>query len=132
MAWSEDGACAGHGTPRGRSEGRENSEGWPYHVVIRWLQTAIYDPGHRKSNTPGEIECLRSVVTVAGQTMQRVAPHLMCALMGRLHDAYLEPSIPPRMRMVLLELIELRASGWQLKTSTQMYYNPGKAFQHHE
>ncbi|KAH7965917.1 hypothetical protein HPB49_012132 [Dermacentor silvarum] len=78
------------------------------------------------------IECLRSVVTVAGQTMQRVAPHLMCALMGRLHDAYLEPSIPPRMRMVLLELIELRASGWQLKTSTQMYYNPGKAFQHHE
>lgn len=79
-----------------------------------------------------EIECLRSVVTVAGQTMQRVAPHLMCALMGRLHDAYLEPSIPPRMRMVLLELIELRASGWQLKTSTQMYYNPGKAFQHHE
>ncbi|XP_075538665.1 uncharacterized protein LOC142573048 [Dermacentor variabilis] len=77
-----------------------------------------------------EMECLRSVVTAAGKAMERVAPHVMCALMARLRDAFLEPGTSARSRKVLLELIELRASGWQLRSAAQqMYYHPGRTFQ---
>ncbi|XP_070388600.1 MIF4G domain-containing protein B-like [Dermacentor albipictus] len=77
-----------------------------------------------------EMECLRSAVTAAGKAMERVAPHVMYALMARLRDAFLEPGTSARSRKVLLELIELRASGWQLKSAAQqMYYHPGRTFQ---
>ncbi|XP_054931832.1 MIF4G domain-containing protein-like isoform X2 [Dermacentor andersoni] len=77
-----------------------------------------------------EMECLRSAVTAAGKAMERVAPHVTCALMARLRDAFLEPGTSARSRKVLLELIELRASGWQLRSAAQqMYYHPGRTFQ---
>ncbi|XP_054919922.1 uncharacterized protein [Dermacentor andersoni] len=66
-----------------------------------------------------QMECLKSAMTVAGKAMEKAEPHLMQAVMSQLHDAYFKPGISEHSRKVLLELIELHASGWQLKSSTQ-------------
>lgn len=71
-----------------------------------------------------EMECLRTAMTASGQAMQHAEPHLMCMLIVRLRDAFVIPSVHARSRMVLLELIELHASGWQMSPAQQMYYNP--------
>lgn len=90
------------------------------HVILRPPSLGTLD----------EMECLKSVMTATGKTMERVAPQLMRTLMARLRTAYLEPGTTAHMREILVELIELRASHWQLKSSTQMYNDPSKAFQH--
>ncbi|XP_075534116.1 uncharacterized protein LOC142567911 [Dermacentor variabilis] len=77
-----------------------------------------------------EMECLKSAMMAAGKTMEQADPHLMVVLMSRLRDAFIESTASARSRKVLLQLIELRASGWQLKSSAQqMYYYPPRAFQ---
>lgn len=78
-----------------------------------------------------EMECLRSAMTASGQAMQHVEPHLMCMLIVRLRDAFVIPNLHTRSREVLLELIELHASGWQMSPAQHMYYNPSGALQSH-
>ncbi|XP_065299720.1 uncharacterized protein [Dermacentor albipictus] len=66
-----------------------------------------------------QMECLKSAMTAAGKAMEKAEPYLMQAVMSQLHDAYDKPGISEHSRKVLLELIELHASGWQFKSSTQ-------------
>lgn len=79
-----------------------------FHVILRPPSLGSFD----------EMACLKLAMKATGKTIERVAPHLMRTLMARLRTAYLEPGITAHTREILFELIELRASRWQLKSST--------------
>lgn len=79
---------------------------------------------------PGEMECLRSVLTIAGRAVERDAPQRMATLVGRLRQAFVQPGLSAQARKTLLELIELHASGWQLNLAQQLYYFPYTSLEH--
>lgn len=79
---------------------------------------------------PGEMECLRSVLTIAGRAVERDAPQRMAALVGQLRHAFVQPGLSAQARKTLLELIELHASGWQLNLAQQLYYFPYTSLEH--
>ncbi|KAL3226193.1 hypothetical protein MRX96_049015 [Rhipicephalus microplus] len=68
------------------------------------------------------VECLRRALTTAGEAAERGAPARMAALVACLRDAFLSSDVPEEARLTLLELIELRASGWKLSLEQQLYY----------
>ncbi|XP_077485251.1 MIF4G domain-containing protein B-like [Amblyomma americanum] len=70
-----------------------------------------------------EMECLRSVLTSTGKAIEHVDPDLMKSLVQRMREALLEPELSALGRKTLLQLIELRASGWQLNRAQQKYYD---------
>ncbi|KAL3247065.1 hypothetical protein MRX96_057260 [Rhipicephalus microplus] len=61
-----------------------------------------------------KVECLRTALTTAGEAAERGAPARMAALVACLRDAFLSSDVPEKARLTLLELLELRASGWKL------------------
>ncbi|XP_049515222.1 CBP80/20-dependent translation initiation factor isoform X2 [Dermacentor silvarum] len=69
-----------------------------------------------------QIECLRSALKTAGKTAERAAPARMAALVACLRDEFLTPDASAETRLTLLELIELRASGWKFSAQQQLYY----------
>ncbi|KAL3218525.1 hypothetical protein MRX96_031519, partial [Rhipicephalus microplus] len=69
-----------------------------------------------------KVECLRRALTTAGEAAERGAPARMAALVDCLRDAFLSPDVPEDDRLTLLELIELRASGWKLSPEQQLSY----------
>ncbi|XP_075730940.1 MIF4G domain-containing protein-like [Rhipicephalus microplus] len=69
-----------------------------------------------------KVECLRRALTTAGEAAERGAPARMAALVACLRDAFLSSDVPEEARLTLLELIELRASGWKLSLEQQLYY----------
>ncbi|XP_075732042.1 MIF4G domain-containing protein B-like [Rhipicephalus microplus] len=69
-----------------------------------------------------KVECLRRALTTAGEAAERGAPARMAALVDCLRDAFLSPDVPEDDRLTLLELIELRASGWKLSPEQQISY----------
>lgn len=79
-----------------------------------------------------EMECLRLGMAAAGKAIQRMHPHLMYKLMTRVRDAFLEDGTTVRMRGILLEVIELHGSEWQLTPAQQMYYYPSRPVQRRE
>lgn len=79
---------------------------------------------------PAEMECLRSVLTIAGRAVERDAPQRMATLVGRLREAFVQPGLSAQARKTLLELLELHASGWQLNLAQQLYYFPYTSLEH--
>lgn len=79
---------------------------------------------------PAEMECLRSVLTIAGRAVERDAPQRMASLVGRLREAFVQPGLSAQARKTLLELLELHASGWQLNLAQQLYYFPYTSLEH--
>ncbi|XP_070379219.1 MIF4G domain-containing protein B-like [Dermacentor albipictus] len=69
-----------------------------------------------------EIQCLRSLCMTAGKSIQRADAHLSAALAKCLRDSFMDSSRSADVRQALLELIELRASGWKLGAAQQRYY----------
>ncbi|KAL3252926.1 hypothetical protein MRX96_054734 [Rhipicephalus microplus] len=69
-----------------------------------------------------KVECLRRALTTAGEAAERGAPARMAALVACLRDAFLSSDVPEDDRLTLLELIELRASGWKLSPEQQLSY----------
>ncbi|KAH8009292.1 hypothetical protein HPB51_014428 [Rhipicephalus microplus] len=78
------------------------------------------------------MECLRLGMAAAGKAIQRMHPHLMYKLMTRVRDAFLEDGTTVRVRGILLEVIELHGSEWQLTPAQQMYYYPSRPVQRRE
>ncbi|KAL1476709.1 hypothetical protein MTO96_036311 [Rhipicephalus appendiculatus] len=93
------------------------------------LQTILRPPS---LGSVAEMECLKSAMSAAGKAMQRMEPHLMRMLMARMRDAFLEDGTSVRMRKILLELIDLHGSGWQLTPAQQKYYDPARSFKRRE
>ncbi|KAH8028358.1 hypothetical protein HPB51_016181 [Rhipicephalus microplus] len=77
-----------------------------------------------------QMECLRSVLTIAGRAVERDAPQRMAILVGRLREAFVQPGLSAQTRKTLLELLELHASGWQLNLAQQLYYFPYTSLEH--
>lgn len=71
-----------------------------------------------------QLECLRSVLTIAGKAVERDAPQRMATLVSHMRDAFVQPCLPAQGRKTLLELLELHASGWELKLPQTLYYFP--------
>lgn len=69
-----------------------------------------------------KVECLHNALTTAGEAAERGAPTRMVALVACLRDAFLSPDASEENRLTLLELIELRASGWKLSLEQQLHY----------
>ncbi|XP_075730845.1 MIF4G domain-containing protein A-like [Rhipicephalus microplus] len=69
-----------------------------------------------------KVECLHRALTTAGEAAERGAPARMAALVACLRDAFLSSDVPEKARLTLLELVELRASGWKLSLEQQLYY----------
>nr|XP_054922941.1 MIF4G domain-containing protein-like [Dermacentor andersoni] len=79
---------------------------------------------HPLLGNDNEMECLRWVLTAAGSAMQATVPWLMTMLTGRMRSAFMQSGVSAKARYTLLELIELRASGWQLNAAQVQYYRP--------
>lgn len=79
---------------------------------------------------PTEMECLRSVLTIAGKAVQRDAPQRMAALVSHMREAFVQQCLSAHGRKVLLELLELHASGWQLNLPQRLYYFPYTSLEH--
>ncbi|KAL1473902.1 hypothetical protein MTO96_038382 [Rhipicephalus appendiculatus] len=69
-----------------------------------------------------KVECLHRALTTAGEAAARGAPARMAALVACLRDAFMSSDVPEGNRLALLELIELRASGWKLSLEQQLHY----------
>lgn len=71
-----------------------------------------------------KIEILRRLLTTVGKELEQDAALRMQHLMCNLRDAFINPSINTHIRKTLLEVIELRASKWQLDLPQTLYYFP--------
>lgn len=70
-----------------------------------------------------EIECLRSTLTTAGKYLEQDSKEKMDKLCFMMKDAFLTVPQEP-FRKTLLELIELRASNWEMSLPQTIYYFP--------
>ncbi|XP_077512019.1 MIF4G domain-containing protein-like [Amblyomma americanum] len=70
-----------------------------------------------------EVECLRTALTVAGKDMEREAPEEVQALFSTMRKAFVRPALSASTCLALLELLELRASGWHLTKAQKEYYD---------
>ncbi|XP_065331649.1 uncharacterized protein LOC135934067 [Cloeon dipterum] len=75
-------------------------------------------------NSLGETECLFYVLTSIGRDLDSEMKQRMPKLMAALRDAFVDTSIPG-VRKTLMQLIEMKASRWQLPASAVLYYYPG-------
>ncbi|XP_049522856.1 uncharacterized protein LOC125945232 [Dermacentor silvarum] len=69
-----------------------------------------------------ELECLHFALKTAGRGAERAAPLRVSELAKCLRDRFLAEQCPPEARMALLELLELRASGWKMEEPQERYY----------
>lgn len=70
-----------------------------------------------------KVECLHSALMKAGQTADRGAPARMKTLVACLRDALLTLDMSEDNHLMLLELVELRASGWKWSPQQERYYS---------
>ncbi|XP_075559268.1 uncharacterized protein LOC142590723 [Dermacentor variabilis] len=76
-------------------------------------------------DSAAELECLRFALKSAGSSAERAAPLRVAALAKCLRDRFLAEKCPPGVRVALLELLELRASGWKMEARQERYYTTG-------
>lgn len=69
------------------------------------------------------IECLVSVLSQIGKDLENVFPVMAEELFENVRDAFIESAGNPVVCRKLLQLIELRASSWQLSEFSAIYYN---------
>ncbi|KAH8333460.1 uncharacterized protein [Drosophila kikkawai] len=103
---------------------RTHNEGTPPPLVLlSLLSKCCEDCVRAPIRSLSEIECLFYVLTCIGQDMEQQLPQQLELLMGLVRDAFLNAgdSAAP-IRRTLLQLIELKASHWQLPGNTVLYY----------
>jgi len=74
-----------------------------------------------------EIEILFVVLTHIGRDLENEMPGRMSLLITCLREAFLTPHLNKQIGKTLLQLIELRAAGWNLPAQAVMYYYPGSS-----
>jgi len=72
-----------------------------------------------------EVETMFVVLTQIGRDLEAEVPGRMSLLVTCLREAFLNPNPHPQIGKTLLQLIELRAAGWNLPAQAVMYYYPG-------
>jgi len=74
-----------------------------------------------------EIENVFVVLTHIGRDLETETPGRMSLLVTCLREAFLTPQLNKQIGKTLLQLIELRAAGWNLPAQAVMYYYPGSS-----
>lgn len=74
-----------------------------------------------------EIEMLFVVLTHIGRDLDTEMPGRMSLLVTCLREAFLASHLNKQIGKTLLQLIELRAAGWNLPAQAVMYYYPGSS-----
>jgi len=74
-----------------------------------------------------EIETLFVVLTHIGKDLEIETPGRMSLLVTCLREAFLTSQLNKQIGKTLLQLIELRAAGWNLPAQAVMYYYPGSS-----
>ncbi|XP_032592457.1 uncharacterized protein LOC6562425 isoform X1 [Drosophila grimshawi] len=103
---------------------RPHSEGTPPPLVLLSLLSKCCEDCVRPPvRSLSEIECLFYVLTCIGQDMEQQLPQQLELLMSLVRDAFLNAGdAAAAIRRTLLQLIELKASHWQLPGNTVLYY----------
>ncbi|XP_026835514.1 uncharacterized protein LOC6542505 isoform X2 [Drosophila erecta] len=103
---------------------RTQHEGTPPPLVLLSLLSKCCEDCVRPPiRSLSEIECLFYVLTCIGQDMEQQLPQQLELLMGLVRDAFLNAGeSAASIRRTLLQLIELKASHWQLPGNTVLYY----------
>ncbi|XP_043950365.1 uncharacterized protein LOC108034794 isoform X1 [Drosophila biarmipes] len=103
---------------------RTHHEGTPPPLVLLSLLSKCCEDCVRPPiKSLSEIECLFYVLTCIGQDMEQQLPQQLELLMGLVRDAFLNAGeSAASIRRTLLQLIELKASHWQLPGNTVLYY----------
>ncbi|XP_034101023.1 uncharacterized protein LOC133850252 isoform X2 [Drosophila sulfurigaster albostrigata] len=103
---------------------RTHSEGTPPPLVLLSLLSKCCEDCVRPPvRSLSEIECLFYVLTCIGQDMEQQLPQQLELLMSLVRDAFLNAGdAAAAIRRTLLQLIELKASHWQLPGNTVLYY----------
>jgi len=74
-----------------------------------------------------EIETVFVVLTHIGRDLETETPGRMSLLVTCLREAFLTPHLNKQIGKTVLQLIELRAAGWNLPAQAVMYYYPGSS-----
>ncbi|XP_035232104.1 MIF4G domain-containing protein A-like isoform X2 [Stegodyphus dumicola] len=119
-------AVSGGNSPMNLMSPHPNS---PMAHLALTLQTLLFECANvmlRPSsvNIEGEIEVLRRMLVTVGKQLEADAPQRMQHMVSNLRDAFVNPSINAQIRKILLEVIELHASNWQLDLPQTLYYFP--------
>ncbi|XP_068140788.1 uncharacterized protein [Drosophila tropicalis] len=103
---------------------RTHHEGTPPPLVLLSLLSKCCEDCVRPPvRSLSEIECLFYVLTCIGQDMEQQLPTQLELLMALVRDAFLNVGdSAAAIRRTLLQLIELKASHWQLPGNTVLYY----------
>lgn len=72
---------------------------------------------------PFQIECLFDIINAVGRDLEQDVPDMLKQLYVTIRDVMLTRDYSASMKMILLHLIELRASAWMLPSSAVNYYN---------
>ncbi|KAH8412503.1 hypothetical protein KR009_002713 [Drosophila setifemur] len=92
-------------------------------VLLSLLSKCCEDCVRPPIRSLSEVECLFYVLTCIGQDMEQQLPQQLELLMGLVRDAFLNAGeSAASIRRTLLQLIELKASHWQLPGNTVLYY----------
>lgn len=89
-------------------------------LLVRCCQVCVRPP----IRSLAEIECLFFVLTSIGRDLEQELPAQLDQLLTSVRDGFLASAALPAVRKTLLQLIELKASNWQLSGPTVLYYYP--------
>lgn len=89
-------------------------------LLVRCCQACVRPP----IRSLAEIECLFFVLTSIGRDLEQELPSQLDHLLTSVRDGFLASAALPAIRKTLLQLIELKASNWQLSGPTVLYYYP--------
>lgn len=89
-------------------------------ILVKCCQTCVHPP----VKSLAEIECLFFVLTSIGKDLEQELPQQLDQLVTSVRDGFLASAAVPTIRKTLLQLIELKASNWQLSGPTVLYYYP--------
>lgn len=89
-------------------------------LLVKCCQTCVQQP----IRSLAEIECLFFVLTSIGKDLEQELPQQLDQLLISVRDGFLASAAVPTIRKTLLQLIELKASNWQLSGPTVLYYYP--------
>ncbi|BFF93907.1 uncharacterized protein DMAD_11658 [Drosophila madeirensis] len=103
---------------------RTHHEGTPPPLVLLSLLSKCCEDCVRPPiRSLSEVECLFYVLTCIGQDVEQQLPQQLELLMSLVRDAFLNAGdSAAAIRRTLLQLIELKASHWQLPGNTVLYY----------
>uniref|UniRef100_A0A1B6MQW4 MIF4G domain-containing protein n=1 Tax=Graphocephala atropunctata TaxID=36148 RepID=A0A1B6MQW4_9HEMI len=97
----------------------------PQLMLLTLLSKCFIDCLQAKPLSKIEIEAIFFILTSIGKDLEHDLPKTMEQIFFNIRDVFLTPTSAGPIKSTLLQLIELRASKWQMPASAVMYYYPG-------